>query len=101
MIKKKRIEDVFDTNGATLRKWNKDIIDILCLKISDTGRCIVSDEPVPKVSVEFVCLEFSKIDEYRKTVVLREETITKAKELGLRYFRATCEMYPYNSGVQY
>lgn len=86
MIKKKRIEDMFDTNATTMRKWNKDIIDTLCLKITDTGRGLVSDEPLAEILVEFVCPNLEILDTIGKSLFLKDSTIAKAKELGSRYF---------------
>lgn len=103
-IQKKRVGNVFGTAVATINKWNKDIIDELCLKVTDTGRSLVSDEPVPEVKFEkpeFVCPDLSEMDKSGKILGLKDSTIEKAKELGSRYFGATYQTCPYNNGVSY
>lgn len=86
MIYKKRIEDVFGTSGPTVNKWNKDIVDTLCLKMTDTGKGFVPDEPIREVPVEFVCPDLEILDIMGKDMCLKDETIKKAKELAVMYF---------------
>lgn len=96
MIQKKRIADVFGTSGATINKWNKDIVDMLDIKMTDTGRGLVSDIPVPEVPVEFICPDLEIIDTIGKSLVLKDGTIKKAKELAVKYFRITNCNHPRN-----
>lgn len=86
-ISQKMVRDVFGASDATMRKWNKDIVDTLRLKMTRTGRGLVSDEPVPEVPVEFVCPDLEILDTMGKSMFLKDGTIKKAKELAVKYFK--------------
>lgn len=74
---------VFGTTSATINRWNKTIIKILGLKlVYDRKR-------------EFICPDLSQIDKIGKNLNLRVSTIEKAKELAVRYFRATYQNHHY------
>jgi transcription initiation factor TFIIIB Brf1 subunit/transcription initiation factor TFIIB len=89
-IYKRRIIDVFGSTDPTINKWNKDIIQTLNIQ-DDIDRAI-SESNNPEKPNEFVCPDFSILDENGKILGLKDETIAKAKELGIRYFRATYQM---------
>lgn len=94
-VTKNRITDAFGSSGPTMTKWDKDIMDTLNIRITDNNRS------VPEMLTEFVEPNFDLMDKNGKLIGLREDTIAKAKEYGLRYFRATYKTYPYINGVEY
>lgn len=100
-ILKSKIMNVFGSSGPTITKWDKDIIDTLNIQITESSSR--SKPIVTGISAEFVYYNpnFEILDKKGKMIGLRDDTIAKAKELGLRYFEKTYKIYPYNNGVDH
>lgn len=92
----------FGTTNVTIRKWYRYVIDTLKLEIlcDEGGKLRISQTPDSDLHREFILPNLDPIDEGGKALILKDKTIETAKNLAVRYFKATYQNPRYSSERQ-